>query len=175
MCSAQYCLHCLDCCIILSFNSLLLNYQNLFTKGLIISVNSKQHTASSSYVIPPSFLSVNSVDDKFSWLSWMVVNRTICFVWSAAATLQGGYWYQILLPARFSWLLVTVRVRHNISQTRIIELINLVQSTVHIPSIGFRSFLLIIQMVDLSIPLSDNVGLVMSERQMFALLLIILK
>ena len=131
MCSAQYCLHCLDCCIILSFNSLLLNYQNLFTKDLIISVNSKQHTASSSYVIPPSFLSVNSVDDKFSWLSWMVVNRTICFVWSAAATLQGGYWYQILLPARFSWLLVTVRVRHNISQTRIIELINLVQSTFH--------------------------------------------
>ena len=32
----------LDRCVILSFNSLLLNYQNLFTKDLIISVNSIQ-------------------------------------------------------------------------------------------------------------------------------------
>ena len=31
-----------DCSIILSFNSLLLNYQNLFTKDLIISLNSIQ-------------------------------------------------------------------------------------------------------------------------------------
>ena len=81
MYSAQYCLHCLDCCIILSFNSLLLNYQNLFTKDLIISVNSKQHTASSSYVILLSFLSVTQLTEMFSTSSpGRELNNLLCFI-----------------------------------------------------------------------------------------------
>ena len=63
-----------DCSIILSFNSLLLNYQNLFTKRLDNFI--ELHTASTSYVILSRFLFVISsqsedgdVSNKFSWSS----------------------------------------------------------------------------------------------------------